>query len=68
MLNDITRCLGRGCPDRHTCARYIAPIPENVSLSWVSDLNPERAKPCPSYIPVKPQFPPARIIRGDFLS
>lgn len=54
MLNDITRCHGIACLQRRQCARHTAPIPENVLLSWASNLNPDQAKPCPSYIPVKP--------------
>jgi len=46
MLNDITRCLGRDCHQRHLCARYTAPVSEGVLLSWVSTLNPERAPEC----------------------
>ena len=50
MLNDFTRCHGTGCHQRHQCARYIAPIPDNVLLSWAINLNPERAHLCAYFI------------------
>jgi len=50
MLNDFTRCHGIGCHQRHQCARHVAPVPENVLLSWAQNLNPERAHMCDYFI------------------
>jgi len=50
MLNDITRCHGIDCHQRQHCARYTAPVPEGVLLSWVSNCNPERTHMCPEII------------------
>ena len=50
MLNDITRCMGRDCHQRQHCARYTAPVPEGVLLSWASTMNPEGAPECPEII------------------
>jgi hypothetical protein len=50
MLNDITRCHGTGCHQRHQCARHTTPIPDNVLLSWAVNLNPERAHMCAYFI------------------
>ena len=50
MLNDITRCHGIDCHQRHQCARHTAPMPDNVLFSWVSNLNPERAHLCSYFI------------------
>jgi hypothetical protein len=48
--NDITRCHGVGCHQRQLCARHVAPVPDNVLLSWVSTLNHERAHLCAFFI------------------
>jgi hypothetical protein len=50
MLNDVTRCRGVDCHQKHLCARHITPIPDNILLSWVATLNPERAHMCPGFI------------------
>jgi len=50
MLNDITRCHGTGCHQRHQCARHTGPIPDNVLLSWAVNLNHERAHLCAYFI------------------
>ena len=50
MLNDITRCHGTGCRQRHQCARHTTPSPDNVLLSWAVNLNPERAHMCAYFI------------------
>jgi len=52
MLNDITRCHGIGYPIKQRCLRHIAPIPDNVLLSWAANLNHERAHICGYYMPV----------------
>jgi hypothetical protein len=51
MLNDITRCHGIGCTLRMNCARHTAPIPDNMLLSWASNLNHDRAHICGYLIP-----------------
>lgn len=53
MLNDITRCHGTGCHQRHMCLRHTAPIPDNVLLSWAVNLNPDRAHLCAYFIGAK---------------
>ena len=50
MLNDITRCHGINCHQKHQCARRTTPIPDNVLLSWVATLNPERTHLCPGFV------------------
>lgn len=50
MLNDITRCHGIDCHQKHQCARHTTPIPDNVLLSWVATMNPERAHLCSGFI------------------
>lgn len=41
LLNDYTRCLGRGCVLRNKCARHTARVEEDVSYSWVGGPYPE---------------------------
>ena len=50
MLRDVTRCHGTGCHQKHQCARHIAPVPDNILLSWASNLNHERAHLCAYFI------------------
>ena len=53
MLHDVTRCHGTDCQVRQLCLRHTAPVPDNVLLSWVSTLNPERAHLCEGFIPTR---------------
>lgn len=53
MLTDITRCHGVGCSIRSQCLRHVAPVPDNVLLSWAANLNHERAHICVYLLPLR---------------